>query len=222
MGYGYGSEWQLTRFLGRHRSRFTSDVGQACDLQSIEWLDFDFTRSNWLGDGEILGLDFLPDSSTRETFRAWWPHGSGIMNWDAVGHGLDVDGEASWILVEAKGNIPELRSDCGAGPDSMRRIRAALDETSRALGVTDSEDWTQRYYQHANRLAVLYFLMKHGVSAHLVDVLFQGSTDSDGRSPANQAEWGDALDEMSNYLGLKGESELERRVHTVFIDISGV
>jgi hypothetical protein len=143
------------------------------------------------------------------------------MNWDAVGLGTDHAGVPSWVLVEAKANIPELRSDCGAGPESMARIRAALDETKQALMVTESRDWTQIYYQHANRLAVLHFLAKHGISAHMVDVFFYGSTVSDHRSPSDREGWTAPLEARKTYLGLTGRADLEIRVHHTLINIAG-
>lgn len=221
MGHGYGSEWHLTRFLGRHRHRLDKHLARSTLLTDIRWLDFNFKSTDWLGDGELLGLDFLPNADIQREFREWWPHGRGIMNWDAVAEATDLDGNPAWLLIEAKANVPELRSDCGAGPESMARIRSALDETGRALGVTESGDWTRAYYQHANRLAVLHFLTAHKVPAHLVEIYFYGSTPSDNRSPIDAAGWEDALVAMKTYLGLSGRSELETRVHEVFVDVSG-
>lgn len=76
-----------------------------------------------------------------------------------------------------------MRSAYGAGKKSLSRIRAALSETQDAMGVTALNDWTARYYQHANRLAVLHFLTCHSIPVVLVDVFFHGRTDSDDRSP---------------------------------------
>lgn len=131
MGYGYGSEWQLTRMLGRHRGWFTEQVEQVCGVSGVEWLDFEFNEGDWLGDAELKSLQFLPES-IQAGFREWWPHGSGIMNWDAVGVGEGPDGSPTWVLLEAKGNIPEMESSTGAGPESLTRIRAVLDETREA------------------------------------------------------------------------------------------
>lgn len=114
-----------------------------------------------------------------------------------------------------------MRSVCGAGKKSLSRIRAALSETQDAMGVTALNDWTARYYQHANRLAVLHFLTCHSIPVVLVDVFFHGRTDSDDRSPNTPEEWEPVLSERSEYLGLTGESELEKRVFHAFIDISG-
>jgi hypothetical protein len=185
-------------------------------------MDFSFKPSDRLGDGELLGLDFIPDAQVRSEFRAWWPHGrGGMMNWDAVGLGTNHTGGTSWVFVEAKARFPELISDCGAEIRSLSRIRAALDETRTALAVANSKDWTHRYYQHANRLATLHFLTKHGEPARLVDVFLYGRMKSDPKTPPSAGHWASALDERKSYLGLSGVSELEKRVHDVYIDISG-
>ena len=88
MGYGYGSEWQLVRFLGRHRGLLDRRVTEATGLSDIELLDFRFKSSGWLGDGELLGLDFVEDGDLKSEWSKWWPTGRGIMNWDAVGRGI--------------------------------------------------------------------------------------------------------------------------------------
>ena len=220
IGFGYGSEWQLTRFLGRHPAYFSALISEATDVQGLDWLDFDFKASDWLGDGEPLGLSFVEDSEIQDAFRAWWPHGSGIMNWDAVGRGRDTSGVDCWVLVEAKGNFSELGSDCGAGPKSLARISDALDETKTAFGASPTANWTNGYYQHANRLAVLYFLTKHDVDAQLVNVYFYGSTKSDSLSPQTASEWQPAITAMKTHLGLD-QHDYEHRAHDVFIDMAG-
>ena len=40
IGYGYGSEWHLLRFLGYHRNALDSPILRATGGQEIEWLDF--------------------------------------------------------------------------------------------------------------------------------------------------------------------------------------
>ena len=219
MGYGYGSEWQLTRFLGRHRQRLTRAVEGSTGLSDVEWLDFRFKSSDWLGDGELLGLDFIEDEDLKAEWSAWWPTGSGIMNWDAVGRGITDTGTCEWVLVEAKGNLKELGSNCGAGPKSLAKIQSALADTRSAMGVSVSEEWTVGHYQHANRLAVLHFLSSHDVPARLVYILFTGETDSDSRSPGDRDGWQEAMGSMKAHLGLTGTSEMESRVHDIYIDV---
>ena len=62
------------------------------------------------------------------------------------------------ILVEAKSHIPELLSSTGAGAKSLTKIRSSLDMTRESLRSRGSFDWTNGFYQYANRLAHLYLL----------------------------------------------------------------
>lgn len=102
IGYGYGSEYHLLRFMGRHRRLLDQRVLASTGGDSVEWLDFCFHLAKpWL-DAEIKGLDFMPQGhAALEAWKDWWPKGSGIHNWDAVGR-TQRGGSVEWLLVEAK------------------------------------------------------------------------------------------------------------------------
>ncbi len=76
-------------------------------------------------------------------------------------------------------------------------------------------------YRHANRLAVLDFLLERGVEADLVDIDFTGETKSDTPSPADRASWEPTIAAMKQHLGPRGDSRLEQRPREVFIELSG-
>lgn len=62
LGYGYGSEFQLLRFMGRHRQLLEAEIRtQIHDDGEFCWLDFGFNTSeeDFIGDEERSGLDFL-------------------------------------------------------------------------------------------------------------------------------------------------------------------
>ena len=110
MGYGYGSECHLLRFLGRHRRLLNRRILGVVGGESVDWLDLGFKPSKAWPDAEIKGLDFLPqDHPARAAWKQWWPQGRGIHNWDAVGQVRFGDVE-EWLLVEAKANMEELKS----------------------------------------------------------------------------------------------------------------
>jgi hypothetical protein len=48
IGYGYGSECHLLRWMGRHRKAFDktmlNTVGTSSNEKEIEWLDFGFSK----------------------------------------------------------------------------------------------------------------------------------------------------------------------------------
>jgi hypothetical protein len=106
-----------------------------------------------VGSREWQRLNFLPDHDpAREVWSEEWPTQGHSHNWDAIGR-IDYAGTREWLLVEAKANVEELKSSCGAkDPDSLKRIRRTLDNTKMALGVAVSCDCTNPYYQYCNRL----------------------------------------------------------------------
>ena len=224
-GNGYGSECHLLRYLGRHRVVLDEAVCAATGATAVRWLDFPFSRS-WTGgknwpDSEWLGLDFLPaDSAVVGDWRARWPHGSGIMNWDAVGE-VEVNGAWDWLLVEAKGHLREITSSCTAkSPDSINRIGRTLDETKATLGAPPDADWLNGYYQYANRLAVLHHLDRHGIGAQLLFLYFCGDIRRDSFvCPADEAEWHPALVAQYAHLGLAPDYPFVGRVHNLFLPV---
>ena len=96
-----------------------------------------------------------------------------------------------------------------------------LDVTRRDLQVTIETDWTRPYYQYSNRIALLHFLIKHGVDAHLTFVYFTGDRSdlgSDGREcPANPEGWRDALDAQDHHIGVPADSPIRDRIHRTFL-----
>ena len=219
IGAGYGSECHLLRYLGRHRRAFDARVGAALGGQVLEWLDFHFDPGQVWPDRERRGLDFVDDAAVQRAWAAWWPQGRGIHHWDAVGRYRTRD-EVGWLLVEAKGNLEELVSDCQAKAAGGRaQIEAALAEVKRALGVDASRDWLRGHYQHANRIAALHFLGSHGVAARLLYVYFCADRTPNRTCPADAAGWAAALEREQLHLGIPPESPLRARVHTLHLPV---
>lgn len=142
MGYGYGSECHLLRFMGRHRHELDKRILAAIGGDTIDWLDFDFHPTKPWPDAEIKSLDSLqPDHAARIAWERWWPQGRGIHNWDAVGQIRFGEAE-EWLLVEAKANTQELQSKCGAKRrGGLGKIERAVEETKQFLGVPEDRDW---------------------------------------------------------------------------------
>ena len=223
IGNGYGSECHLLRYLGRHRKLLDERVlGTLGRGNRIEWLDFEFAskRDTWQ-DAELKGLAFLKLSPAQEAaWRAFWPYGRGIMNWDAVGwvHG---EGEPELLLVEAKANLKEVESTCGAGLRSRKVIEASFDTVEQALGVPTGADWLTGYYQMANRIAVLWFLQQQGIPANLMMIYFTGDMPGPGRAcPTTAAEWGPALEAQDAALGLPAGHQLAGRISKLFLPVA--
>jgi len=228
MGNGYGSEFHLLRYLGYHRHKLNETVEKETGGRVIEWLDFAFGREG-KPDREWKGLDFLePRSDIKTDWTRFWPQTGNPPNWDAVGR-LESNSKTEYLLVEAKAHVEELQSACSASESGgLGMIRRALETTITANGfATDVEDWLNPYYQYANRLAHLHFLLQHGVHARLIFIYFCGDNWggkilTDGKQPncpRNSEEWQPYLKEVYERLGLNGQSNLEKRVHSLFLSV---
>ncbi len=223
IGLGYGSEWHLLRFLGRHRGDFSRAVVEACGGESIDWLDHPFNPAAETGDAEWKGLDFVPDASIRDAWAKVWPQRGNVQNWDAVGQ-LRHGETNAWLLVEAKAHVGEMASSCSAkSPESLHRIRAAIAHTKEAQGIPETADWESGYYQYANRLVVLHFLRELGVDARLLFLYFVGDRfpNAGVESPQEKEDWDSALEKQRSHLGLPSSFPLKEHVHELFLPVNG-
>lgn len=126
--------------------------------------------------------------------------------------------------------MEELENHCGAKEGGLAQIRDAFEETRKACRLDKLvENWLAPYYQYSNRLATLHFLLKHGIPARLVFIYFLGDqwpngADFKGRPvtcPKTEEEWESHLQAMYDHLGLKQKSELENRLHRLFLPVGG-
>lgn len=227
IGYGYGSEWHLLRHLGYHRAYLSRKVTEVAGGQRVEWLDFGFSQENapLRDDREFVGLEFIQDAQVQDKWRSFWPQTGNAQNWDAVGQ-IYFGDTTEWLLVEAKGHIGELESKCGATSRvSQQLILLALEKTSKAFGHCRQpiENWLAPYYQYANRLAVLYFLMKECVPAaktRLLFIYFYGENREGCECPQSEREWLPPLQRITDWLGIDRQSELMQRVHYLFLPVN--
>ena len=222
IGHGYGSEWHLLRYLGRHRERLASEVQRVTSCDSVQWLDFPSDpRSKWK-DAEWKGLDFLPqESAARGKWAEFWPQTGRPPNWDAVGQ-VSVNGRREWLLVEAKAHLGEIESSCQASPaGGLDTIRAAFETTKKALGVAPDRDWLSGYYQFCNRVAVLHFLNSHDVLARLLFIYFTGDEFPGGSvdCPTCEDGWRLALAKQAEHVGLPDGHALSSRIHKLFLPV---
>jgi hypothetical protein len=141
IGFGYGSEWHLLWYLGRHRDELSSRVAKVTSADQVNWLDLPKRIKNGqLLDAEWRGLDFMTDDVILARWREFWPAGVGVQNWDAVAK-LRVEGHDEWLLVEAKGHCGEITSNCAAKPEGgLSKISQALESTKSGLGVDPVKD----------------------------------------------------------------------------------
>lgn len=178
MGYGYGSEFQLMRFLGHHRTLLEKEINeQASIFGTFHWLDFDFAGNAFSisGDAENKGLsfikkfDFVTDESYNRVIEKYNSYNirnsANWQNWDAI---FSID--ETIYLVEAKAHVKEISGNKINGGESADKILYFMREQLEPISI--SEAWMGKYYQLANRLATTAFLNKHGIKAKTMYIYF--------------------------------------------------
>jgi hypothetical protein len=227
IGYGYGSEWHLLRYLGYHRDHLTQKTLVVTGGNGVKWLDFGFSQESapLRQDKEFLGLEFIGDEQVQAKWKSFWPQTGNPQNWDAIGK-IHFDDHDEWLLVEAKAHLGEINSHCGAtSPVSKEKIRVALAKASQAFGnqTKPVDNWLKNYYQYANRLAVLHFLMNESVPpvpARLLFIYFCGEERRNIECPQNEQEWSPAISAMDEWLGVDKNCELTRRLHYLYLPVN--
>lgn len=238
IGFGYGSEWHLLRFLGYHRDILNRSI--ECSIPNgmiIDWLGTPFEANTSaiakepprFLDREFEGINFLPPDDQRRLGRhldEFWPTTGSKPNWDAVGR-VRVADEEAWLLVEAKSHLVELRSTCGARPafegGGRDRIAEAFRLTQARMGIgVGPEAWLSPYYQFCNRISYLQFLCDHGIPTRLLFLYFLGDRFPTKRAaccPEEESGWRPALREMELHTGWGEENPLAGRVHRAFLPV---
>ncbi len=222
MALGYGSEFHLLRWLGRHRNEFDKRIKSLLKTDNITWLDFNFSTCE-IPDKELVGIEFLKNElNYKKLLKTWkteWPQTGRQMNWDLVGY-TKQNNKKIWILVEAKAHLGEIEQDCNAtSVDSIEKIKNALLKTAKNYGikVTENKPWTKKYYQFANRIYILDLLKRNGFNSKLINIYFVGDMISKSRkSPQNENQWAIKIKEMKDYLGVD-TTELD--IYELFLDI---
>ncbi len=185
-------------------------LNQAIGLGPIDW------RSPLKEDkyAEYRDSEFLARLGVKPTklpLKSFWPDRG--PQWDALGRAHS--GEV--VLVEAKAHIGEIFSSCDASPKPLQLIQKSLNETAKALGARKGAvDWSQIFYQYANRLAHARFLSAlNAIPTCLVFLYFIG--DPDMKGPETKREWQAASAVLHGVLGLRGP--LPDYVKDVFLEV---
>lgn len=217
LGFGYGSEFQLLRFLGHHREEFNAIVSNELKTRErIEWLDFPYSDSSEYGDSEYVGIDFLKGTpsyaSIKKAWAKYWPNPSFAPNWDAIGKAGN-----EYIIVEAKAHAKELISTSGAKTESFTQINSKMEEAKVTLGINTPNSWMKTYYQKANRILLLHFLAQNGIKARLLFVYFINGYERGDKSIKSKEQWESILKAQDEYLGITGNKWVKENVKNVFV-----
>ena len=142
IGFGYGSEWHLLRYLGYHRADLNRAIGSAIPGGTVvEWLNSRFETDpaainrdppRFL-DREIEGFEFLPAAGRQQLLPAW-PRTGSLPCWDAVAR---IDVERRGGLADRRGQEPPRRTPehlQGEGQGRRRRSRSDLRDLRGSAG----------------------------------------------------------------------------------------
>jgi hypothetical protein len=220
MGLGYGSEYQLLRFLGHHR-----DELEACILKNtrinkdleydIQWLDQPKDHARKSLDGEYKGIDFLPEETQEKISKNWgayWPQTGALPNWDAVMYCPPIIPDSTlkekWIIIEAKAHLQELVSSSNASEGSREKIEKAFEATQKRFNIKTQNSWLENYYQLANRLAFINFMLDNGIQCSLLNIYFlNGWEKNSDKNVLEKEVWSKKIDEEYSYLGINNDAK---------------
>jgi hypothetical protein len=212
-----GSQKWLQHVINGNSAIFSRAVLGRCpelDGAKLEWLSplqkDDYAEYQ---DGDFLKLLGLARHASK--LHEFWPSRGPV--WDGLGR---TDDGSGYFLIEAKANVPEIISDCGAkSPRSVEMIETAIRRTQKWLKAESRIDWTKGFYQFANRLAHLYFLNEvAGERAYLINLYFVHDTT---HLPTEIEAWEAALTLQKRLMGLDAE-QLRGRVIDFPLHISKV
>ena len=173
IGYGYGSEYQLLRFLGHHRRELEKIISEQIGDGTFEWEDFEYANPKKVisGDKELTGLDFLKRlypfqyEKVVEEYKTYIKK-SDWQSWDAV-----FSHNGTLYLVEAKAHTSELSSGKEEHGDSSKELILEFFK-SQFPKLDVNRGWLKDYYQLANRLATAALLNKHGIKTKVLYLYF--------------------------------------------------
>ena len=217
-----GSEFHLLRYLGRHRNELNKAIIRNTNINSdldydMDWIDFGFWDDT-VFDAEYKGISFLPQFDAKlydEVMKEWikyWPQTGNPQNWDAIIHLTPLVPKSKkldkWIVVEAKAHLGELESTSGAGKESKAKIENAFKETQNFFGIETKNNWLEKYYQLANRLAFIHFMQKNNVDISLLNIYFINGWPNDmKKNVPSKNIWDEKINEEYNYLGINQKAK---------------
>lgn len=172
-----------------------------------EYRDKPFFEKIGLGDKATFPLD------------DFWPRGG--PQWDGLARDKTT-GEI--LLIEAKAHISEIfGSGTQASPKSKEIIRSSLKGLATRLGATYREEsWLGPFYQTANRMAYLdYIVNRLNTPARLVYLIFMNDYTVLKQSES-KSDWFAAFNVLEQSLDLPKSHALSDLISTVFVDVADI
>lgn len=239
MGLGYGSEYQLLRFLGHHRNELNKIIRENTRLKGeLIWLDYPKNSNRLSLDSEYIGLMFLKDDISKDIFtqsdidklllgwKEYWSTTGRQPNWDGV-MVHKKDNQIELVIIEAKANLEEIKSNTKSA--SNEKIQKAFIATQKNLNISNS-NWFGKYYQLANRLALVNYLQNNShfkINASLLYIYFLNGYEKrqlkgrkiitiENKSVKTQKEWEKVID--SGHLDLGLNDKAKQYISKIFVD----
>lgn len=178
--------------------------------ENITWLsplkDDDFAEYK-----DYSFLNKIGVTSSAIQLKDFWPKRG--PQWDALAK--TTSGKV--ILVEAKANIPELKSPGTKAKElSKNLIQKSLSEVKQYLEIYNDVDWSNKYYQYTNRIAHLFYLReKCNISAYLINIYF---VNDKTHIATKKEQFEIALKELKKHLGTNSH-KLDNYMMEVYIDM---
>lgn len=224
MGFGYGSEWQLLRMLGRHQNylneliinKFNGDLTKR-DSKTIEWLDFKFSASK---DLELRGSDIFKTYNISKEI----PKILSDTSWDCIGKYGD-----KLLLCEAKSHFGELPAKSQAKESSLIEYDRFLNDCLDFYQIDKAkykEVWIKKSYQLGNRLVMNYYLNQvlH-INSIIVYILFLNDWEysyysghmKNNKTVKEQSKWKEKIDIKLKELGFQNELSENIKDSIIFV-----
>jgi hypothetical protein len=104
-------------------------------------------------------------------------------------------------------------------------INSALEKTASSLSQKSKpiDKWLTPYYQYANRMAALYFLMEEchpAITARLLFIYFYGDSRNGVKCPQTRLDWMPVINKVENHLSIDHNSMLYERIHQLFLPVN--
>ena len=209
MALGYGSEYQLLRYLGHHRIYLDSKIKEATKNSSpIEWMDYPIDDKRDSLDGEWADIKFfkhLPQFNYDRISTEWdefWPKRG--QRWDGI---FLQDGVV--YVVEAKAHTKEMEQKCSAtNQKSIDKIKRAFKDVTGNQSKADLW-YNSEHYQLANRIAFVHFLNKKcGIKTKICYLFFlNGYLINTYKNVMDKSVFLQAFEEECNALQLTTEEK---------------
>jgi hypothetical protein len=122
-----------------------------------------------------------------------------------------------WVVIEAKANLDEFtKTTYKGGPESKVIISKAFESTKKRFQISSPNSWFEKYYQYANRLAFVSFMLDNDIDCTLLNIYFINGWPNKPENVSTVKPWKDQIAEADKYLGINPNAK--KHISNIFID----